>query len=165
MNLPQIYKITNEFLKTFEHLQSMEEELTPQCVHDTLGSLTPELAKDLGAALKNVEYEIAAMKDYEVAMKARRESLQKRLNSFYEYLVTNMEKCGYTKLSCSEFDIILRSNPESVVIDKEGCHIPEKYFRQYTVREPNKIELKKALQSGGVIDGVKLVRKKKVIIK
>ena len=165
MNLPQIYKITNEFLKTFEHLQSMEEELTPQCVHDTLGSLTPELAKDLGAALKNVEYEIAAMKDYETAMKSRREAIQKRLNSFYEYLVMNMEKCGYTKLSCSEFDISLRSNPESVSIDKDDSVIPNEYMREYVMREPNKIALKKALQNGEVIRGVKLVRKKKVIIK
>jgi len=162
MALTNIYAVTNEFIRAFEQLQSMEEELTPECIQDTLGGLTHELAKDLGAALKNVAIEMAAMRDYELTMKEKRLALKRQVQKFHDYLVTNMHLCNYTKISCPEFTISLRENPEAVAIDK-GAVIPQDLKRiKY---EDDKIAIKKAIRNGLILDGVKLVRKKKVVIK
>ncbi len=161
MNLPTIYNITDEFIQTFEQLQSMKEELTPESIENTLGGLSQLTAQNLGACLKEIETTVARMKEYEATMQERRKKLEKELQAYYQYIADGMVKCGYKKMFCPEFSISIRNNPEFVKISKDAI-IPKDYHRVKI--EVDKIAIKRALKQGVKIEGVELQRSKRVVI-
>ena len=116
-----------------------------------------ELAKEekldnIAHFIKNLKAECVAIKSEEDALLKRRkakENLQARLTEFLAYELDGQKR------ETPSYVVSFRAS-ESVKID-DGASLPSEFL---TMREPlpNKLELKKALKNGAIIDGVELVK-------
>jgi len=158
-----IYKVTDTFFEAIDELRQMEDEIPQHVFQQTVGALSEESAVEIGGYLKNVQIEIDAMKQYEADMRDRRKKLEDFVGRFKEHLHSEMVRTSITKISCPEFNIALRRNPESVKITCPVDKLPFEYKKVYY--EPDKTKLKEALKNGICIDGVTLARTDRIEIK
>ena len=162
-----LYVLAGDYLAAAERLS--DADLPAEVIADTLESLSGDLeTKSIGVAkfIGNLEAQAMAIKVAEDQMAARRKAIERRADSIREYLKTNMERTGITKIECPYFKISLRDNPPSVVIDDEKA-IPEGFMRlpEPPPLIPNKKLIAEALKAGEVVPGVHLERGKRVEIK
>lgn len=109
--------------------------------------------------IKNLKADAAAFKAEKEAFADRQKAAENKAASLMQYLTTALagEKFETTKVRLS-----FRKS-ESLEIS-EGAAIPAEYLKQ---KEPDidKVELKKAVKAGLVLDGVQLVEKQNLQIK
>lgn len=89
-----------------------------------------------------------------------KQNYENKVAAYNELLSTvesNMKENNLTYLECGDFEFTLTTTKTkpSVVI-KDGAIIPEQYLRIKS--EPNKIDLKKALEDGIIIEGIELIQ-------
>lgn len=162
-----LYQIADQYLADIEKLNDME--LDEQTLADTLEGLSGELevkATNVAMFIRNIEATAESIKQAENQMKERRKALENRAERVRQYLKDNMIRTGITKVESPYFSVSLRNNPESVdVINMEM--IPAEYFDVPPPPPPvlDKMAVKKAIQSGVEIEGVRLIRNQSVLIK
>ena len=119
-----------------------------------------EKLENWGLWIKNKTAEIAAIKEEEKKLKARRETLENRVERsterYQNYLAG--EKVNTPRL------VVKYTKSESAVYNGEIEALPEIYKRTKTSVEVDKVELKKALKSGLQIEGAELVTKENIKI-
>lgn len=125
----KIYKITNEFFDSIDRLNDLEGEVPAEILQETFGALSEEIAINVAATVKNLELEVEAMKVYEADMRTKRKCLEAKIDSFKNYMLDNMIKNEMTKISCAEFSISVRNNPDSVRLLIDPRKIPMEYQR------------------------------------
>lgn len=113
-------------------------------------------------AMKSLEAEYKAIESERKAMQAREKALKDQVEWIKGYLLHNMEKSEIKEISCPQFVIKLRKNPESVDIIDEKL-IPEEYI--YSEPKISKIAIKIALDGGFEVPGARLVQKNSLSIK
>tara|TARA_R110000744_G_scaffold228339_1_gene346309 strand:+ start:3083 stop:3580 length:498 start_codon:yes stop_codon:yes gene_type:complete len=164
----KLYELTTATEKVNDLLLSGEiDEITAR---DTLESLVPatkEKSTNLAAVIMNHEAEIEAMRDAEKRIAARRISMGNKLTWLKDYLKENMERLGWEKLSCPEFEVALRKNPHKVVMDESVSltDLPEDMVTTKITHSLDKKAIKLYLTSGGELDGVSLVQENRVVFK
>jgi hypothetical protein len=123
-------------------------------------------ATNVAMFIRNLESLGDQIKQAEAAMSARRKSIETRAESIREYLLSNMQRTGITKIESPYFKIALRNNPPSVVVDDPAL-IPEKYMRQAPPPPPapDKKDIKAAIEFGETVPGAHLESKVSVSIK
>lgn len=112
----------------------------------------------IGLYIKNLEAEAAALKAEEQAFAARRKRAENKAASLKNYLSGYLQGCPFETLRVK---VSFRKS-ESLEVS-ESAVIPEEYLK-YSV-DVNKAELKKAVKSGLVLDGVQLVQRNNIQIK
>ncbi len=166
-NLPALYTIADQYLQDVAKLQDLD--LDPQTLADTLEGLTGDMevkATNVAMFVRNLESLAEQIKQAEATMSARRKAIEQRADNVREYLLTNMQRTGITKIESPYFRISVKQNPASVVITDEAA-IPAKYMRQPPIPAPapDKKELKAGLEFGENIPGCHLEQKKSLLIK
>lgn len=112
----------------------------------------------IGCWIKNLEAEAAAYKAEKDAFAARQKTAENKAASLKKYLSDYLRGCPFETLRVK---ISFRKS-ESLEVS-ESAVVPEEYLK-HTV-EVNKADLKKAVKSGLVLDGVQLVQKQNIQIK
>lgn len=125
---------------------------------DSLQLTLEDKLEGLGCWIKNLEAEAAALKAEEDAFAERRKSVERQLKNKKEYLSDFLRGCPFETLRVK---ISFRKS-ESLEVS-ESAIVPEEFLK-YKV-EVNKADLKKAVKSGLVLDGVQLVQKQNIQIK
>ena len=164
MNLA-LYKVADHYLRACEDLRECAE-LPQQAIADTLESLSGDVehkALNIAAYYKNLQAEIADMKEYETDMRLRRRRLEHHADKLKTYLKENIERCGITKIKGQEFSISIRKNPPSVIIDDERV-LPNDYISRIEIH-PDKTKIKAAIQSGETIEGAHIENSTSLIIR
>ena len=124
-----------------------------------------EKGVNVAKVFRNLESFADQIKLAESQMAERRKAIEKRAAALKQYLLTNMDTAGITKIESPWFCISIKNNPESVVIDDEK-EIPADYMREIPVSYvPNKALMKSAMQDGHIITGAHLERGKRLEIK
>ena len=145
-----------------------DTDLDDKTIEDTLESESGDLVEKLtnvGFVIRNIDAEVAAMKDAEDKIAARRKSKENRIARLKAYALANMLATGKTKIESPYFVMGLRNNPESVVIDAES-QIPADYMREVPATySPDKTLIKKAIQDGFTVPGCHLTRTQSLQIK
>lgn len=162
-----LYAIADQYLADIEKLQDME--LDEQTLTDTLEGLSGELevkATNVGMFIRNLESSAEQIKMAEKQMADRRKALEARAERVKQYLKENMIRTGISKIESPYFTLSIRNNPEAVEVINQDM-IPPEYFN---VPPPppatlDKIAVKKAIQSGVEVDGVRLTRSQSLQIK
>lgn len=141
---------------------------------DTLDGMEEKIEcklENLAAYRKEVNAEAQALKDEENSLKLRRKVKEHKVERIDNYILLSMQTIGRAKLDKPKAKISLRTNAESVHISDENKFITlcektgmDDYLR-YKAPEINKTAVKKALQSGVVIEGAELQRTQSLIIK
>lgn len=165
--LPALYTLADEYLQDVAKLQDLD--LDAQTVADTLEGLSGDLetkATNVAMFVRNLESLADQIKQAEATMAARRKAIETRAEHVREYLLTNMQRTGISKIDSPWFKIALRNNPPSVVVDDPSL-IPARYMRQAEPPPPapDKKEIKAAIEFGENVPGARLVTKQSVTIK
>lgn len=164
--MSHLYELASEYRALSDKLH--DSELDEQTISDTLEGAGGEIeakATNIGFVVKNIEAEIAAMKQAEEDIAKRRKSKENHVSRIVHYLQSNMEMAGITKIESPYFVISIRNNPESVVIDSESM-IPDDYIREVPASYyPDKKLIKQAIKDGFDVPGCHLTRTQSLQIK
>lgn len=162
-----LYQLADEYVEALRAMAEME--LDEQAVADTLEGLSGELqvkATNVAMFVRNLEATAEAIKVAEQQMAARRKAIENRAQRIRDYLQSQMEKTGISKIECPYFKLAIRDNPPSVVVDSLDA-IPDEYMRQPETPPPapDKKMIGDAIKDGVAIPGVHLEKSKRLEIK
>ena len=161
----RLYQLADEYKFLQDNLIN---EDTGEINEATMNRLT-ELNKPLQdkcintvRVLKGLEAEYKAIEEERKAMQARENALKSQVAWIKGYLLTNMEKSNINEISCPQFVIKLKNNPESTMLDFD-FNGEDKYWR--IKKEPALDIIKADLKAGIDIPGARLIQKHSLSIK
>ena len=131
-----------------------------QAVADTMESIEGEFeekALSLISVVSNMDNDVSAIKTEIERLTNRKKAIENRQKSMKDYLKTNMEASGISKIKCPLFTITLAKGRDIVQID-DLDKIPTDYIDIKTSMTPIKKEILAALKEGEKIGGVSLVK-------
>ena len=136
-------------------------DLDDQTIADTLeaeGGDLVEKGKNVAAVFRNLESDAKQIKEAEQQLAERRKAIEKRAESLRNYLKTNMEVAGITKIECPWFVVSIAQNPEAVTVEDESL-IPRDYFKEIPATyQLDKAMVKQAIKDGFNVPGAHLSR-------
>lgn len=162
-----LYILAQEYRATADKLSDLE--LDDQTIADTLEGMSGDLelkATNVAMFVRNLESSAVAIKEAEGAMAARRKAIERRADNMRNYLLTNMQHAGITKIECPHFALSVRANPAAVVINEPGL-IPAEFMRQPEPPPPapDKAAIKEVLKVGKEVPGAHLAQGVRLEIK
>lgn len=161
----RLYEIANEYLNAFDSLSEIDG-LDNEIIENTLSPITHDINKksiNIASYIKNLESDINEMEKYINKMQNKKKSIQNKINSIKEYLRFNMERCGITEITSPEFKIKLGAEDirteiyDSSLLSMNFCKVVQKI-------EPDKMLMKQAILNGKEIEGVRLIRIRRLTI-
>lgn len=149
-----------ELTENYQHVLDLAEQLDAEVLKDTLDSIdeaievkvenTAKVIKELEGKASTIDVEIKRLQD-------RKSTLVNNSKGIKEYLQTEMEKVGKTKIKGELFNIGIQNNPVSVNVLNESL-IPEGFFVPQSANLDKKA-LKEELKHGD-IPGAELIQTK-----
>lgn len=160
-----LYELAAQHRQLAERLTDLG--LDDATLADTLEGEAGDLMEkgvNIAKVFRNLESFAEQIKQAEIQMAERRKVIEKRAASIKQYLLTNMDMAGITKIESPWFCISIKNNPESVVVD-DAVALPKEYMRETISFAPDKIRMKSEMQDGIVIPGAHLEKTKRLEIK
>lgn len=119
-----------------------------------------ELARDVkientGLFIKNLDADIAALKEEEKRLAERRKAKENKANYTKQFLSDFLKNEEVSKFETARCKLSFRKS-ESVAIDDESL-IPDEYIKTETIKNPMKNDIKTALKAGKEVPGAGLV--------
>jgi phage host-nuclease inhibitor protein Gam len=112
-------------------------------------------AQDLAAHLAVSELSINDLDSQIKTLQAKKKSMTAEIDDFKNDLRQSMTEHGVTRIESKEFGILFRLDKPSVVVKiTDEILIDDKYFK--TVKQLDKLAVKKALQVGDSVQGAEL---------
>lgn len=153
-----LYEISQNVLEAIESGFQVDEE-TGEVIYSDEQILAFEDFDEKMAGcsryIKNERALIESIKAEEMALKARRAVLERRLESFMGYVAGCMESVGCKRYELPEASLRVGKS-ERVTIDETV--LPSEFWEEKVTRKPiGKADLKKAVKSGKYIPGVEIV--------
>ncbi len=149
-----LYEISKQFQELAALAESGDEDLAV-AVRDTMEGIEGEFqekGKALAMVTLNMDGDLDAIQAQIDRLSERKRILQNRKDSLKEYLRTNMEASGITKITHPLFTITLGKGKPIVVIDSEN-DIPDEYMNTKVTSTPAKAEIAKAIKEGIEVPG------------
>lgn len=155
----RLHEIAKEY-REVAALADSDDEGMAQAVIDTLeavGGAFEEKAQTLVRITLNRQADIDALDNEIKRLQARKQTILNAEASFKEYLRTNMEATGISKISCPLFTITLAKGREVAVID-DADQLPDELMRVKTDISPDKLAIAAKLKAGEEVPGARLER-------
>ena len=161
-----LYQIADQYLQIINQIEDAENDDGVNSLLDSISTDLKEKAINVAMYVRNLEASAESIKTAEKQMADRRKSIEAKADRIKEYLLENMQRTGINVIECPYFKIALRDNPESLVVESNAA-IPDEYYKMPPPPEPvlDKVALKNDLKIGVIVEGCKLIRKKRVDIK
>jgi hypothetical protein len=154
-----LYELSNQYLQALDALTDPEADIPMQAITDTLEGIEGQLqdkAVNVAKFLRNLEAFAEAIKEAEEQMARRRKAFESRARWVRDYLKTNMEDCGITKIESPWFCLSIQKNPAAVEILNEAA-IPEEFKQEVVTVKIDKAAIKEAIGAGREIRGARIV--------
>lgn len=153
-----LYDLTSDY----ENLLQLAEDpdTDPQILKDTMEAIEGEIeekADGYAMIMKELEAQELALKMETDRLTNRRLAISNNITCLKRGLEAAMRLTGKTKFKTTLFSYNIQRNPASVVVDVPWEQLPEDFLK-YKDPDIDKTKLKKALQDGAEIDGVRLVQ-------
>ena len=161
----RLFDIADDYLNALEALAEMDD-LPPEAIADTLEGLAGAFeskAAHVAAYIRTLEAEAAAIEDVRKAMERRENALQRHTMRLRDYLKTEMERTGLTRMKNTWLTLQIQANPLSVVIEDETM-VPERFKQPVTTIKLLKSEIGKALKAGEAVFGARLQTSTRLVI-
>lgn len=167
VNMKPLYELVTEY----KHIQDKIEDLTDEELEGTgmlelLDSIKLPIEQKVintAAVIKNLDHYADGLKQAEDAIKARRKTVESKVERIKAYLLDNMQAADINKINSPEFDISLRNSQS--IDDYSPNLIPEKYWKIKIDRSLDKILIKTDIKAGIEVNGVRLKDNKNLVIK
>ena len=196
--MESLYEMTNQFEELFDSYEAIADmqfapdgeggyldddgnpvdpaavrEEMAQAWFDTLDGMEiaiQEKAENVALYIKNLDYEIKAIKSEKSRLDARLKSKEKSCKNMLEYLKNCLEAAKLKKIETPRAAISIRNNPESVEISDEKSFIGwaqdnNDDLLRYKDPEVNKTAVKQLLKAGEEVPYAKLIRTQSLNIK
>ena len=152
--MSHLYELTEQFKELAALAENADEDLAV-AVHDTMEAIQGEF-QDKGKAIAmislNMDGDIDAIQAQIERLTERKRVIVNRKESLKEYLRTNMEASGITKITHPLFTITLGKGKPIVVIDEESA-IPDEFMNTKVTTTPMKAEIARAIKDGKDVPG------------
>lgn len=149
-----LYQIGKEFQELAALAETADEDMAV-AIHDTMGAIQAEF-EDKGKAIAmlalNIDGDLEAIQSQIDRLTERKRIINNRKEALKEYLRTNMEASGITKISHPLFTISLGKGRPIVVVDNEK-DIPDDYMNVKVTSSPDKAMIAKAIKEGVEVPG------------
>lgn len=149
-----LYEISKQYQELAALAESGDEDLAV-AVRDTMEGIEGEFqekGKALAMVALNMDGDLEAIQSQIDRLSERKRILNNRKESLKEYLRTNMEASGITKISHPLFTITLGKGKPIVVIDEES-KIPDEFMNTKVTSTPAKAEIARAIKDGIEVPG------------
>lgn len=149
-----LYELTEQFKELAALAESGDEDLAV-AVRDTMQGIEGEFqekGKALAMVTLNMDGDLEAIQSQIDRLTERKRILSNRKESLKEYLRTNMEASGISKITHPLFTITLGKGKPIVVIDSEN-DIPDEYMNTKVTSTPAKAEIARAIKEGKDVPG------------
>lgn len=149
-----LYEIGKQYQELAALAETGDEDLAV-ALRDTMEGIEGEFqekGKALAMVTLNMDGDIEALKTQIARLTERKKVMENRQASLKEYLRTNMERTGITKIIHPLFTITLGKGKPIVIIDEES-EIPDEYMNTTVTTTPMKAEIAKAIKEGKEIPG------------
>jgi Siphovirus Gp157 len=149
-----LYTISAQYQELAALAETGDEDLAV-AVRDTMEGIAGEFqekGKALAMVTLNMDGDLDAIQAQIDRLSERKRLLQNRKDSLKEYLRTNMEASGITKITHPLFTITLGKGKPIVVIDEEA-KIPDEYMNTKVTSTPSKVDIAKAIKDGKDVPG------------
>lgn len=153
-----LYELTADY-ENLLHLAE-DPDTDPQILKDTMEAIEGEIeekADGYAMVMKELEAQELALKMETDRLTNRRLAISNNITCLKRGLEAAMRLTGKTKFKTTLFSYNIQRNPASVVVDVPWEQLPEDFLK-YKDPDIDKTKLKKALQDGAEIDGVRLVQ-------
>ncbi len=150
--MAQLYKLADDFARL------ADEDLPPEMIADTLEGMQGIFEDKIEGILQFIKNEAAlsaALKEEEENLSTRRKAADNRISRLKEYVATCMVKAELTKVRAGLQEVSVRKASQSVEILDINA-IPVDFVTYETTTKPDKLAIKKQLESGIDIPGVTL---------
>jgi len=165
--MTSLYNLVGERLALQNKLESLD--LDAGVIADTLEGDSPAIQAKIESycyVILNMETIPDAIEAEEKRLAERRKAYKKRIESIKEWLRTNMQMAGISKIESPVFTVALQNNPPAVVID-DASLIPADYMRAPDAPPPapDKALIKQAINDGFEVAGARLQTIQRLVIK
>ena len=153
-----LYELTADY-ENLLHLAE-DPDTDPQILKDTMEAIEGEIeekADGYAMVMKELEAQELALKMETDRLTNRRLAISNNITCLKRGLEAAMRLTGKMKFKTTLFSYNIQRNPASVVVDVPWEQLPEDFLK-YKDPDIDKTKLKKALQDGAEIDGVRLVQ-------
>ena len=164
-----LYQLARDFSELYDWLDAIdpEEEGGGELLEaflDTLEGLEGELnlkAENVALFIKSLDGDAAALRAEEQALQKRRRAKEQKAARLRAYLQHQLEAAGKKRVESPRVVVSLRKNPPSVLLENEAAVVAfgQANHAGFLVPQPpkvDKLQLKKALQSGLCVTGARL---------
>lgn len=154
--MTQVYKLSEQHRELQELVTS--GEMTLDDLKDTFDGLEGqfnEKAISLVHVVSNLDADTTAISAEIKRLQDRKKAIENKQASAREYLRTNMEASGITKIECPLFSITLAKGRDTAFIEDES-KIPDDLIDVSVVQKPDKRKILTALKSGEEVPGCRL---------
>ena len=153
--MASVYELKQGFILLANMIE--DETVSEEDILDAWNNQTDDLKEKFENCckyIKNVESDIAGLKEEEARLKAKRKSLENSIKRFKDLMHETMNAAGEKKLPCGTFTVSLQKNPESVVMDEPHIeNIPEEYLK-FKEPEIDRAKIKEHLKAGVDLEGI-----------
>lgn len=146
-----------DIAEIYENLENIDDEVAVATAMDAVDAALEEKLESTAKVIRNLEAEAEALEAEEKRLKARKTAVRNRIADIKGYVQQNLEAMGKDKVTSGIFKWSIQANAPSVNILDESL-IPDAYWK--IERKPMKTEIKKAIETGELTEGVELVRTK-----
>lgn len=165
--MTSLFSLTEQY-RSLMVLAESETDIPEDVLRDTVEALTGELevkAQNVARFCLNQEAMAEAIENAAEQMQARAKRLRGRTAYLKQYLLTNMQAAGMTKVESPEIVLSIRNNPESVVVFDEKA-LPADLMVQPPAPppRPDKLRIKDLLKAGQDVAGARLERTQRLSI-
>lgn len=159
--MTSLYSLTEQY-RSLQVLAESETDIPEEVIRDTLEALGGELqvkAENVARFALSQDAMAEAIEGAAKQMKVRADRLRSRTAHLRQYLITNMQAAGITRIESPQIVLAIKQNPESVVVYDEAA-VPDAYKTQKPPPPPtvDKNAAKAALKAGTDVPGCRLER-------
>ena len=162
-----LYELNQNFNNLIEVLENTEDENLKELIKNSMDQLaleTNEKIENIIKYIKNLEATATALETEVKRLNDRKVKTLKKVDHLKNYLKDFTNTLDNKKYNTGIFNISIRKNAASVVIDNEFL-VPDEFCKTEVIRKVDKAALKEKLKAGEVIEGVKLQQTESIIIK
>lgn len=149
-----LYTITEQFKELAALAETADEDLAI-ALRDTMEGIEGEFqekGKAIAMVTLNIDGDLEAIQSQIDRLTERKRIITNRKESLKEYLRTNMEASGITKITHPLFTITCGNGKPTVVIDDEKA-IPDEFINVKVTSAPDKQMIAKAIKEGNEVPG------------
>lgn len=152
--MTQLYHITEQYKELAALAESADEDLAV-ALRDTMEGIEGEFqekGKAIAMVALNIDGDLEAIQSQIDRLTERKRIITNRRESLKEYLRTNMEASGITKITHPLFTITCGKGKPIVVIDDEQA-LPDDFVSVKVTSAPDKAAIAKAIKDGIEVPG------------